>query len=175
MRWWQRLRSNRPCGRTVLITTRPPIFFELKGAEVFGPRQQRLDDSRTLPGLGSKRSAKGSSALRRHRPKNERDARWKGKNGREKDGNRSPVGTSQFSQPFMVPTDFFALFSRLIHTSPHEIRSSIPTCIIGEDIAERIILFRALLSVPVCVGSNRYACAGILSDSTVRFCLVNQP
>ena len=27
--------SNRPCGRTVLITTRPPIFFELKGAEVF--------------------------------------------------------------------------------------------------------------------------------------------
>lgn len=28
-------RSNRPCGRTVLITTRPPIFFELKGAEVF--------------------------------------------------------------------------------------------------------------------------------------------
>lgn len=27
--------ERRPCGRTVLITTRPPIFFELKGAEVF--------------------------------------------------------------------------------------------------------------------------------------------
>lgn len=43
------------------------------------------------------------------------------------------AGTSQFSHPFMVPTDFFALFSRLIHTSPHEIRSSIPTCIIVQD------------------------------------------
>ncbi|KAG7190455.1 hypothetical protein KM043_006559 [Ampulex compressa] len=27
--------SSGPCGRTVLITTRPPIFFGLKGAEVF--------------------------------------------------------------------------------------------------------------------------------------------
>lgn len=59
--------SSGPCGRTVLITTRPLIFFELKGAEVFCPRLRWLDDSGAAPRTCSERSAKGSSALRRHR------------------------------------------------------------------------------------------------------------
>ena len=114
-----------------------------------------------------KPSAKGSSALGRHRGSKRKTKETAAAGKRTRQDERSEeerrgeertvgfsAGTSQFSQPFMLPTDFFALFSRLIHTSPHEIRSSIPTCIISQDTDESSFPALALcrsFHTPVCM------------------------
>lgn len=113
-------------------------FFRAERSRSICPRLRRLDDSGPLPGLFSRFETKckrivGTSPSSRI-GQNERD--WGKKKERGRERGRFSAGTSQFSHPFMVPTDFFALFSRLIHTSPHEIRSSIPTCIIVQDTGE---------------------------------------
>lgn len=133
-------------------------FFRAERSRSICPRQRRLDDSGPLPGLASETKCKrivGTSPSSRIGQNEKRTAarKWKMKKESERERVGFSAGTSQFSQPFMVPTDFFGLFSRLIHTSPHEIRSSIPTCIISEDTGESS--FSAL-----CHWVHRYVCAG---------------
>ena len=117
-------------------------FFRAERSRSICPRLRRLDDSGPLPGLFSLRLETKCKRIVGTSPssrigQNERDRDKKKERGREGGRERGfSAGTSQFSHPFMVPTDFFALFSRLIHTSPHEIRSSIPTCIIVRDTGE---------------------------------------
>ena len=156
-------------------------FFRAERSRSICPRQRRLDDSGPGPGPGPELSARLGSDTKckrivgtwpssrnrqneRDRGRREKDKarreEWRGveRSGEERRGEERTVGfsagTSQFSQPFMLPTDFFALFSRLIHTSPHEIRSSIPTCIISQHTGESSFPALALcrpFHAPVCM------------------------
>lgn len=118
-------------------------FFELKGAEVFAGGNWRLDDSGAAPRARSKRSAKGSSALRRHRESGKTKETTGGKvGGREtvhSPRERRSFPSHSWYRPIFLASSHDSFIPRRMRSDRRSLPASSP-----KTPARRVILFGPL-------------------------------